>query len=84
MTKEELERLDKGKRLATKISKLREFLEGIDKKEITVTFSSGRYARNTSLATITGQDFINNRVVGDIALAVREEIVKLEEEFSNL
>jgi hypothetical protein len=88
MTLEELERLEKGKRLMQKISKLKEFLADLDKTEISVIYTppagKNRYAKASNLMDLVGKDFINDRVKGDLMLAVREEIVKLEEEFNSL
>lgn len=88
MTLEELERLDRGKKLMQKISKLKEFLADLDKTEIGVIYtppaSKGRYPKPTNLVDLVGKDFINDRVKGDLRLSVREEIIKLEEEFNAL
>ena len=88
MTLEELERLEKGKRLMQKISKLKEFLADLDKTEINVIYTppagKSRYSKASNLMDLVGKDFINDRVKGDLMLAVREEIVKLEEEFNSL
>lgn len=88
MTLEELERLEKGKRLMQKISKLKEFLADLDKTEINVTYTppagKNRYSKASNLMDLVGKDFMNDRVKGDLMLAVREEIVKLEEEFNSL
>jgi hypothetical protein len=88
MTLEELERLEKGKRLMQKISKLKEFLADLDKTEINVIYTppagKNRYAKASNLMDLVGKDFMNDRVKGDLMLAVSEEIVKLEEEFNSL
>lgn len=88
MTLEELERLDRGKKLMQKISKLKEFLADLDKTEIGVIYTpppaKGRYPKQSNLVDLVGKDFINDRVKGDLVLSVREEIVKLEEEFNAL
>ena len=88
MTIEELERLEKGKKLMQKISKLKEFLDGLDKTEISIVYTpppaKGRYAKTSNLIDLVGKDFMNDRVKGDLVLSIREEIVKLEEEFNSL
>ena len=88
MTIEELERLEKGKKLMQKITRLKEFLADLDKTEIGIIYtppaSKGRYPKPTNLVDLVGKDFMNDRVKGDLVLAVREEIVKLEEEFNTL
>ncbi len=87
MTIEELERLGKGQKLQNKISKLKEFLQEIDKIDINITYYSSKkpsYSAASHLETLVGKEFINDRVKGDLILAIREEIVRLQEEFDNL
>lgn len=87
MTLEELERLGKGQKLQNKISKLKEFLQEIDKININITYHSSKkpsYAAVSNLEALVGKEFINDRVKGDLILAIREEIIRLQEEFDSL
>jgi hypothetical protein len=91
MTREELKKLKEdqarvkeGEKLLSKIEKLKAFLQDVNKSKLKIVYTPpGKYELK-DLSSLTGEDLVKNRIIGDIILAVRDEIFRLEEEFDKL
>lgn len=82
--KEDQSRVKEGEKLLAKIEKLKAFLKDANKSTLRVVYTPpGKYEQK-DLGSLVGETLIKNRIAGDIVLAVRDEIFRLEEDFEKL
>jgi hypothetical protein len=90
MTVEELDRLKQGERILQKINKIKEILAEFDKTGVRMILIppngkvKGLIKGELNLELLTGKEFVDDRVKGDLSLSLREMLVSLEEEFKKL